>query len=118
MSSLSDLKNLGGIVSDRPIRKSITFNLGGDDDLTADIHVKRLSVGDYESLFLSGNDEKSRTARVIAETITLGPDGKERISFQDAYRLHPNLASAMIEAFNEVNGSKKPSRPATSSSAS
>ena len=117
MSSLKDLRALGAFVSDKPVRKEIKFKLDGDDDYTAIIHVKKLAIGDYETLFLMGNEDRSRTAKVISEAITLGDDGKERIKFEDAYKLHPSLARAMIDAFNEVNVAKKSSRPETGSSA-
>jgi hypothetical protein len=49
--------------------------------------------------------------------VTLGEDGKEKISFQDAYRLDPAWAGAMLTAFNEVNTPKKSLPPEKGSSA-
>lgn len=118
MSSLKDLQALGAFVSDKPVKKEITFKLDGDDEYTATIHVKKLSVGDYETLFLTEKEDRSRTATMISQAVTLGPDGKERISFEQAFKLHAGLAGAMVNAFNEVNLAKKSSRPATGSSAS
>ena len=117
MSSLKELQALGAFVSDKPVKKEITFKLDGDEEHTAVIHVKKLSVGDYESLFLTEKEERSRTATLIAQAVSLGPDGKERISFEQAYKLHAGLAGAMVNAFNEVNLAKKSSRPETGSSA-
>jgi hypothetical protein len=117
MTSMKDLKAKGGIVSSVPIKKEIKFKLDGDDEFTASIFVKKLAIGDYESLFLVDNEDRSRTAKIISEAVTLGDDGKEKISFKDAYQLHPALAGAMIVAFNEVNAAKKSSAPATASSA-
>ncbi|WP_202844804.1 phage tail assembly chaperone family protein, TAC [Luteimonas saliphila] len=108
MTTMKELRAKGALVSDVPVRKEITFKLDGSDDITAVIHVKKLSVGDHENLFLTGTDDKNRTCKLIAETITLGNDGKEKITFKDAYQLHPALAGAMLAAFNEVNGAKKP----------
>lgn len=117
MSSLKDLKALGGFVPSAPIKKEIKFKLDDDTDYDAIIHVKKLAVGDYEALFVVDKEQRSKTAKLISEAVTLGPEGKERITFEDAYRLHPRLASAMVDAFNEVNAAKKSSRPATGSSA-
>lgn len=111
--SLKDLQALGAFVSDKPVKKTITFNLpdpndeGATVEHTYDIHVKKLAIGDYETLFLTDKEDRSRTATLISNAITLGKDGKERIDFKDAYRLHPNLAGAMVAAFNEVNSAKK-----------
>ena len=118
MSSLKELKALGAFVPDKPIKKQIRFKLDGDDEFVASIHVKKVGIGDYESLFLSDREERSRTAKAISELVTLGEDGKEKISFEDAYKLHPSLAGAMLSAINEVNASKKSSPRATDSSAS
>lgn len=40
MSTLKELKALGGFVSATPIKKEIKFKTSGDDDYTATIHVK------------------------------------------------------------------------------
>jgi hypothetical protein len=116
MSTLKELKAMGAFTSDKPVRKEIKFTLNGED-LSAVIHVKHLGIGEYESLFLGDDESRSRTAKAISHAVTLGEDGKERISFQDAYRLEPVLAGAMLTAFNEVNTPKKSSRPASVSSA-
>lgn len=108
MSTLQQLRTLGAFVPDKPIKQTITFKLDGEDTLTADIFVKKLSVGDYEKLFLAAPDDKSRTAKIIADAITLGDDGKEKISFVDAYKLHPGIAVEMVNAFNAINGASKP----------
>jgi hypothetical protein len=107
MSGLKELRAMGALVSDIPVPKKITFTLDDGVERTYDIHVKRLSVGDHEKLFIADKDQQSRTAKLISEAITLGADGKERLPFKEAYSLHPSIASAMLGAFNEVNGAKK-----------
>lgn len=107
MSTLKDLQRMGGFVSAIPVKKEIKFKVDGDEEYAATIHVRKLSAGDYETLFVSDSEGRSRTASVISQCVTLGADGKEKVSFEDAYRLHPNLATAMVNAFNEVNASKK-----------
>jgi hypothetical protein len=116
MSTLKELKAMGAFTSDKPVRKEIKFTFNGED-LSAVIHVKHLGIGEYEALFLGDEDNRSRTAKAISQAVTLGEDGKEKISFQDAYRLDPAWAGAMLTAFNEVNTPKKSLRPASASSA-
>lgn len=106
MTTLKDLKALGGVVSEVPVEKEIKFTID-EQEYTAKIHVKRLSIGDHEKLFGKGDDGE-RAAHLISHAVMLGEGGKERISFKDAYQLHPRLADAMINAVNEVNGAKKP----------
>lgn len=116
MTSLKELETLGGFVPARPIRKEIKFTLNGEE-LSAVIHVKKISIGEFEALFLGDTEERSRTAKAISVAILLGDEGKEVIPFEKAYKLEPSLAGAMFAAFNEVNLQKKPSSPAKGSSA-
>lgn len=107
MKSLKDLKAVGGIIPEAPIAKQITFKLDDDQEYTATIYVKRLSIGDHEKLFAAKLDDGAASAHLISYAVMLGEDGKERIPFKDADRLHPNLAKAMIDAVKEVNEPKK-----------
>lgn len=106
MTTLKELKALGGVIADAPVEKSITFKID-EQEYAAKIYIKRLSIGDHEKLIGHIQGEE-RTAHLISTAVMLGDGGKERISFKDAYQLHPSLAEAMLGAFNEVNGPKKP----------
>lgn len=117
MTTIKELKALGGFVPEKPVLQEIEYKLDGES-YRASIYVKRLGIGEYEALFMSVDDKRSRTALTISQAISLGAEGKERISFEDAYRLRPELAGAMLNAFNEVNVPKKSSGRATDSSAS
>lgn len=114
MTSIKDLEKLGGFVPDAPVKKEVPFYLAGPD-VTVSIFVKRLGIGAYEALFLNDKDERSRTARAISEAVTLGEKGEQRLTFDQAYKLDPQLAREILTAFNEVNSPKKPSAPATDS---
>lgn len=116
MTTLKELESLGGFVPAKPIKKEITFTINGEE-LSATIHVKKISIGEFEALFLGDTEERSRTAKAISVAVMLGPEGKEAIPFEMAYKLEPALAGAMFAAFNEVNLQKKASRPAKGSSA-
>ncbi len=100
---LEQINTAGGFISSAPLKREISFTLDDGVERTGFIHVKRLSIGDHEKLFLGAPDKESRTALLISEVITLGDQGKEKISFTKAYQLHPELAKAMIQQFNEVN---------------
>jgi hypothetical protein len=107
MTTLKQLTEQGGFAATKPIKKHIKFEIDGNK-LEADIHVRQIGIGEYEDVYVGDDkDKRSKTAKMISESVLLGEDGKERISFDDAYRMKPALASAILDAFNEVNGAKK-----------
>lgn len=106
MTSLKELRELGGLVSEKPIKKDIKFKVE-EDEITAVVHVVRLGIGDYEKAVESKEGDRSHMAHIISSFVRLGDNGAEKISYTDAYRLTPSLGGAMVQAFNEVNAAKK-----------
>jgi hypothetical protein len=100
---LRELKAKGGFVSAEPVPVEVTWKHGKDTD-TFTVHVVKQSFGAMEGMFEAATD-RSRAATFIAACIRLG-DGKERMSYDDAYALDPSLATVMVEAINKVNGGK------------
>lgn len=112
---LADLKAAGGFVPSAPVAIEVEWKRG-EESLKFTIHVKRHSFGTIEQLLSDKDDEKSRSAAYIAESILLGDAGKEKLSYADAYALEPSLAAVFIRAINDVNGtgdSSKNSNPPT-----
>jgi hypothetical protein len=107
---LKQLEELGGFLSDVLVEREIRFKLDDAVEHTATIYVKKLGLGEYERLFAARaekDDKFGTSARIIAEAVSLGEGGKERIPVEKAFRLHKRLANAMLDAFQEVNGGKK-----------
>ena len=102
--NLKELRAKGAFVSAQPIKRSATWKTPEGEQVEFDVHVKKLSFGDYERLFLSESDDRSRMARVLCETVRLGPDGKDEFSYQDAYQLESTLARVLLDIVNETNG--------------
>ena len=102
MLDINILRDLGGFVSNEPVKKEIKFKIKGKEN-EATIGVLRLALDDHERIFLNEIDDKSRTARILSEVIRLGENLDQPLSFEDAKRLHPSLAGAFFRAFNEVN---------------
>ena len=106
MTSIADLKALGAFVPDAPVEKEITFRID-EHDYTAVIFVKKMSVADQERIVVGSTAEDGeRGAKTISELVLLG-DGKERLPFGEALKLHPAIAKAMMLAVAEVNGAAK-----------
>lgn len=98
--NLAELKTLGGIVTEEPVKQKVEWK-----EHSFDVHVKRLSFGDVEAIY--GNpDDESKSARMISKAILLGEE-LEPISYEDALRLDVSLATKLIEAFNIANGMEK-----------
>lgn len=104
---LNQLKSKGGFVDSEPVKKHFVWNKSGEK-VEFDAFVVRQSFGDIEKMFSDEDDERSRGAIMISEMIRLGENGEERISYGDAYRLDPGLASAFVEAINKVSGVEGP----------
>lgn len=115
MTTLKELQQLGGFISDALVKKDIEFTTDEGEKVTATVHVKRLSIGEHERINNAVGDKQMVSATRISEAVTLGPKGSERITYQQAYQLSPELAVAMLTAINEVNGgARKNSKPPTS----
>lgn len=106
MDSLQDLVNLNAFIPDSLVKRQITFKLEeGGEERTFDIHVRRLNLAVNEEIWAGGGpDNASKTARFISEAIRLGPNGEEKIPYEKAAELHPNIALAMSQAITAVNG--------------
>lgn len=98
---LSELEKIGGLVSDKPVKKTIVWERSAGDEIEMDIYVKPISFGGFES-FISDdiNPERSRSAMIISESILFGD---EQLPYEKAYQLKPSLAAALMKAINEVN---------------
>lgn len=122
--NLKQLREKGGFVPLTPVAKELTWTPpGSDDSFQFTVHIRKLSFGAVEKLWggLDKDADKSRIASFLSSTILLGEDGKEALTYQDAYQLEPSLATVFIEAVNAVNGigaSEKNSQPPMNSGAS
>jgi hypothetical protein len=104
--NLKELRAKGAFVSSVPVRKSVKWK-SGDEELSFDVHIRRIAFGDWERMFMvDDKDKRSRSATMLSECIRLGENGDEPLPYKDAYQLEPSLAAALIEAVNEVNGPK------------
>lgn len=108
--NLKDLKAKGGFVSTKPVLKEVAWTHKVDGEEVTEkftVHIRPMSYGDIERIFIDPKDEdRSRTAALIAESVLLGEDMKERLSYTDAYQLAPSLAAALSKAVSEVNATK------------
>lgn len=103
---LKDLKQKGGFIDLAPVEKDITWTNPDGEVLTFSILVKRQSFGSMERVLREDpkDPERSRNASMVAESVLLGDNGDEKISYEEAFSLAPSLALEFVKAINEVNG--------------
>ena len=107
---LQQLRERGGIVPSAPVKREVSWTHPDADGQevtdTFTVHVVKLRFGAIERLL--GPDpkdpESSQRALLISESIRLGEDGADRLSYADAFQLEPRLARALLDAINVVNG--------------
>jgi hypothetical protein len=110
---LKQLREMGGFIPSKPVKRTVTWQPLDDngqpagDQLTFDIHVKKLSFGAIERLMDERNVDRARMAAFISDSVSLGEEGKEKLSYQDAYQLDPTLATVFMQAVSVVNGTAR-----------
>ena len=105
--NLKQLEEKGGLVSGEPVPKKVKWVRSDGEIVEFDILVKPLSYGRLERIIRDlksdeDDDDRSYNALVISECVVL--DEGERISYEDAYRMRPGLATAISNVVREVNG--------------
>lgn len=100
---LKDLKDMGGFVSSAPVAVDVTWNRPSAEPVTFTVHIRKHSFGTIEKLLNAVEDDRSRSAAYLSESVLLGDGGKEPLKYEDAYQLDPSLAAALAKAVNEVN---------------
>ena len=110
--NLEQLKQKGAFVSLAPVAKEIVWKhkdpeTGEEMEDTLTIHVRRLSAGAIEvmreGLKKVEGEGGSRNAAMVAHFVCLGEDGKESLTYDQAFSLVESLSNAMLLALIEVN---------------
>lgn len=111
---LKDLQAKGAFVKVPPIAKEITWR--HKDDATGEemvdtfiVHIRRMSVGWMERVFAKDKKgrDRSTVAATLAEAVTLGETGQQKIPYDLAFDMNLGLAETMMNAFREVNNMKR-----------
>ena len=106
---LQQLRDIGGLVSQTPVTKEITWTPPDKDGVAQEpviftVRVKKLSFGMVERMWAVDIEDRSNMATVVSASILLGTEGEERFSYEDAFQLEPGLARSLMTAIGEVNG--------------
>lgn len=105
--NLTELKAAGGLVGGAMVKKAVVWKHEDTKGKTVtdkfSIFVMPQSFGMIEKLLSASDSEQSRNAKYISTCVTLGENGEEAISYEDAYRLNPGLGWAILAAVHEVN---------------
>lgn len=119
MKGIAALAAAGGFAPAHPVKREVRWTNDEGQEYAFDVWVKHVSFGGASEIARS--DKKEALAETIQHFIQFEDDAGERVSltYEQAISLKSGLGFALLDAFNEVNGSKpKNSPPSTSSSAS
>ncbi len=104
---LDELQKIGGFVSKEPAKEELTWTPPEGEPVTFTVFIKRLSAGAIERLWVdTRKEDRSHSAALISESVWLGEDGKERLSYDQAFQLEMTLATALLDAIDRVNPHK------------
>jgi hypothetical protein len=103
----AELQKIGGFVPSEPLKTDVTWTPPEGDQVTFAVHVKRLSAGALERLWSENRKDRSHSAALIADAVTLGEKGEERLSYEQAFQLAPSLATALLDCIDRINPQKK-----------
>lgn len=116
--NLDDLISKGGLVDTALVKKKGVWKRLGTNSEGQEIEledevgffVKRASHAMFktsiEGAFESGEKLEQNSA-LIASHIRLGEDGKEVLTYEQAYSLESSLARVFMDAINEIYSKKK-----------
>jgi hypothetical protein len=112
--NLKELREHGGFVSAKPVKTSVTWkrtdDLSGESkEITFDVYIRKLSFGMIEET-MTTPDKRSRNALLISEAVGLGKDGKDRMTYAEAYQLQPSLARELYIAVAKANALPTPKK--------
>ncbi|MDP2141271.1 MAG: phage tail assembly chaperone family protein, TAC [Gammaproteobacteria bacterium] len=120
--NLAELTALGGVIPSAPQREEITWVRDTEEGEKEDsffIHVVQLAYGDVHTISAENSTGKDQrrvyTAQLICAAVRLGDDASERLTYEQAYHLHPGLGAAMLSAVVRVNPSLRVKKKAEAS---
>src|ERR1044072_8922613 len=114
MLNIQQLQDGGAFVPDAPVKKHIKWKIG-KKSFEGDIFVRQLGIEEWGRYFMGEGASQRLTATSIAAVVRLGEDGAEALTVDQAASLHPNLATAMLNAAREVHDPKESSPTETGS---
>jgi hypothetical protein len=106
---LKQLKAVGGFASSKLIPVKKIWETPDGEKVDIEFFVIRRSFGQAEQFYKLTQEKKdiSVSSTLISEAVRLGKDGKERLTYEQAYELEPSLATLFFEGINEASSPKK-----------
>lgn len=106
---ISRLREIGGIVPAAPVRREVSWTRraesGEEVTDTFTVFIRKHSCATVERISDARHDQdRSAVALILSESVRLGEDGSESLSYELALELDPQLARILVDAVNDVNG--------------
>lgn len=106
---LKTLRERGAFVTSAPVPHEVswTHDDGNGEPVTDTftVHIVKHSAGSVERLRAeaAANPQHLWETLFLSESLRLGDDGSERLSYEDAFALNPDLARTLLRAISAVN---------------
>ena len=99
------LQEMGGLVSDQPVERTVTWVRPDGESFTFDVLVRQLPFSDFEDFTSSDKSDMQKMFGFLAMTIILdSEDWAVPMSLDEVKRLHQGLVMVLVEAAQQVNG--------------
>ena len=99
------LQEMGGLVSDQPVERTVTWVRPDGESFTFDVLIRQLPFADFEDFTSSDKSDMQKMFGFLAKTIMFdSEDGPVPMSLDEVKRLHQGLVMVLVEAAQQVNG--------------
>ena len=96
-----------GAFAPPPVPKKFEWTNDAGETLEFEFFVRHVAFGDIDGSMAKEGDERSMAALWLSKTVCFDPEGKDGLSYADAYALKPSFAKALSDAVSEVYAEKK-----------
>jgi hypothetical protein len=98
-------KKDGGLVSEQPVQRDVAWVNPDGEEIVYTVWVRMISFAEHEPLAATDKTDFQKTLLFVSQVIMWDTeDGPVPMSFDEASRLHRNLAIALQNAALDVNG--------------
>ena len=91
------LQKVGAFVASAPSEKTFDWTQDDGETVKLSIFVRHIAFGEADAMREEEDKDpdRSRSASWLSKVVCFDPEGKEGLSYEDAYQLKPDFAKAL-----------------------